>query len=87
MHDERERRGGGGSRRAIVLDCPPTLVKQAAATFRRILREAPPGTRKGGPYSDALTKHASQMFAEIILLSVERGLPHLPPPPRPKRGQ
>src|SRR5262249_33827482 len=67
--------------------CPPTLVKQAAATFRRILREAPPGTRKGGPYSDALTKHASQMFAVIILLSVERGLPHLPPPPRPNRGQ
>ena len=85
MHDESGKRGGGGSRRSIVTDFPPTLVKQVAGTFRRILQEVPPGTRGRTPYSPALTKHVSETFAEIILLSVERGLPHLTP--RPKRGQ
>jgi len=85
MQDERERRGGGGSRRPVKLDFPPTLVKRAVATFCRIVEEAPPGTPKGGPYSDSLTKHVEQVFHDILVLSVERGLPHLTP--RPKRGQ
>jgi len=85
MHDGSGQRGGEGSRRSIVTDFPPTLVKRVAGTFRRILQEVPPGDTRVGPVSPALAKHVTKTFADIVLLSVERGLPHLAP--RPKRGQ